>query len=389
MPFYFNLPTTSYLALQDHVSSSSHPSLATSASTNRGVLRSALKKHKRLPIASQASHLPTVLTSFNSYVAYLFTIDAGFSGRSVADEEVLTALESEVLVRWRTNLSARGPGRAALRTKVQSIEYEILFTLLVLGETHYLIARSALHTLYDASTPTNEQRLAAIQTAMKYYLELHSVLAYASSRAQQLAKEPPISDITSTTLNALASLGLAEATLIAVLKDDPYPAAVAQSRNEADKDWMFKSPEIPKVRAHLFARLCIAAADHAAKGLAMLGRSGRVVDRLRRYIEDLRRCARGKACRFLAIDAELSGKTGEGVAWLRGARQELGFAAAGEQEKSGGKGLSKLKKTFDVRREDRKVDRGAEWGMDAGRFEEGRVVDMLTVKWEKLNNTVS
>lgn len=181
---------------------------------------------------------------------------------------------------------------------------------------------------------------------------------------------------------------MAEATLITVLKDDPYPAVVVEERNKANKDWMFRGVEIPKVRAHLFARLCLASSEHAAKAQAMLGHASKVDDRLIKYVDDLRRTAKGKACRFLGCDAELAGKTGEGIAWLRGARKELGFTAAGADEEKNASGLSKLKKGWQEKREDRKVEKNEGWGSDAGKFEEGRIIDMLLKKWEKMNDTM-
>jgi hypothetical protein len=163
---------------------------------------------------------------------------------------------------------------------------------------------------------------------------------------------------------------------------------VLEDRNKDNKDWMYKGVEIPKVRAHLFARLCLASAEHAAKAQALLGRATKVDDSLTQYVDDLRRTAKSKACRFLGVDAELAGKTGEGIAWLRGARKELGFAALGEVEEKKSSGFSKLKKDWQEKREDRKIEKGEGWGTDAGKFEEGRVVNMLLQKWNKMNDTV-
>ena len=105
------------------------------------------------------------------------------------------------------------------------------------------------------------------------------------------------------------------------------------------------------------------------------------------YVDDLRRTARAKAARFQAIGAEGQGKVGEGISWLLGAKKELGFSA---DEAGKMKGISKLKKEWKEKREDRRVQKGdADWGADAGRFEEGRVLDMLEKKWVKMNDTVS
>jgi hypothetical protein len=173
-----------------------------------------------------------------------------------------------------------------------------------------------------------------------------------------------------------------------VLKDDPYPAAVAQARNPHDTEWMYKAPDLPRVRAHLFARLCLAAAEHAAQAGALAG-SARVSEGFVRYVEDLRRASRARACRFFGVDAELGGETGKGIAWLRAGLGELGVGRSGEEGGSGKGGLRGLRKEWSERREDKKVERGLDWGADGGRLEETRVIEMLEAKWVKQNDTVS
>ena len=108
---------------------------------------------------------------------------------------------------------------------------------------------------------------------------------------------------------------------------------------------------------------------------------------LLRYVEDLRRTSRGKACRFFGIDAELGGQTGTALAWLQAGLHELGLSS---KEDAGKKGLSlgRFKKEWAEKREDRKVEKGSTWGSDAGRLEEGRVLEMLEKKWAKMNDTV-
>ncbi|KAF2456771.1 pH-response regulator protein-like protein palC [Lineolata rhizophorae] len=392
MPFPFVLPTASSLSFADFFASSTHPSLPLAATTGRAIVRDALKRHKRLPPPSRPADLPAVLDALNSYLPYLLALDAGLGGSPVGGEEVDVALLKELEVEWRPTLTASVPGREPPRQRLRSIDSEIAFVLSTLGFTYSLLARARLRTLYDATIPTDAQRAAAISAAMKHFLDANSAHAHALARSSQWTSAPPAADILTSTQSALASLTLAEATLIAVLKDDPYPAVVAEDRNEASKDWMFKSPSIPKVRAHLFAHLCLAAAEHAAKGLAVLRGTagGRLDDALPKYLDDLRRTARGKACRFLGIDAELAGKTGEGIAWLRAAKKELGFATAGsDDDRKKMSGFSKFKKEWAERREDRKIEKGGAWGSDAGRFEEGRVLDMLEKKWVKMNDTVN
>ncbi|KAF2739326.1 pH-response regulator protein palC [Polyplosphaeria fusca] len=387
MPFPFLLPTTSSISFNDYFSSSTHPSLPLAATTARAVVRDCLKRHKRIPPASQASNLPTVLAALNEYVPLLFALDAGLSGTSCAGEEIDLVLVKELEVEWRATLSTSIPGREPARTKLKSLENELFFALSTLAYLHNLQARAQLHTLYNATLPTPEQRATAIGAAMKSFLDANSIHTYLCNRAGQWHTQPVAADISISVLGALAELTMAEATLITVLKDDPYPAVVLEDRNKQNKDWMFKGVDIPKVRAHLFARLCLASAEHAAKAQSMLGRAAKVDESLTRYADDLRRTAKGKACRFLGIDAELAGKTGDGIAWLRGANKELGFLTGADEDKKAS-AFSKLKKDFKEKREDKKIERGEGWGTDAGKMEEGRVVDFLMKKWVKENDTI-
>jgi hypothetical protein len=396
MPFPFTLPTTSSFSYSSYFGSDSHPSLPLSASTYRGVLRDALKKHKRLPQSEQSPHLASVLLGLNNYIPYLFAVDSGLGSQSIAGEELDVVLKSTPIVEWRPTISdSTLPGREKGRLKIQSLEYEIYFVLSTLAYTYTLLSRSSLQTLYSSasSSPSTESRTLAIQTATKYLLSAASIHAYLSNRSDSVSSSPPCIDITKSTFSALSSLALAEATLLAVLKDDPYPAAVAQDRNKNDKEWMIKAPEIPKVRAHLFARLCLAAAEHAGNALALLGSSagkgvGKIDGGLVGYVSDLRKTGRGKACRFFGIDAELGGKNGEGIAWLHAGMHELGFKSGAGEVKEG-LSFGKLKKGWEEKKEDRRVEKGSHWGADAGRAEEQRVLEMLEKKWVKMNDTVS
>ncbi|KAI1088841.1 hypothetical protein F5B19DRAFT_405701 [Rostrohypoxylon terebratum] len=392
MPFPFILPTTSSFSFSSSFTCESHPSLPLNTSTHRGVVKDSLKKHKRLPATSQGPNLPSVLSNLNNYLPYLHAIDAGLSNKVVSGEEVSVVLTSNPTIEWRPTLSDHAvPGKEIARVKVQSIEYELFFVLSAVGYTHTLLARSSLHPLYVTSgVPlSTQERTTAITTATKHLLDAASVHDYLARRAESLTTTPPCGDITQSTTRAMSSLALAEATLLAVLKDDPYPAVVAQDRNENDREWMYKAPEIPKVRAHLFARLCLAAADHAAQASSLCQSQGRGPSKLNegllRYLEDFRKTSRAKACRFFGIDAELGGQTGNALGWLRCGLQELGV-----ESKEAKKGLSftRMKKDWSERREDKKVERGTNWGADAGRVEETRVIEMLEAKWTKINDTM-
>ena len=395
MPFPFTLPTTSSFSFSKYFSSDSHPSLPLSASTYRGVLRDTLKKHKRLPLSEQSSNLAAVVLSLDNYIPYLLAIDRGLGNQPVAGEELDIVLKSTPTLEWRPTLSDNViPGREASRLIIQSLEYEICFVLSTLAYTHVLLSRASLHPLYSSasSSPSPEQRTLAITTATKHLLSAASIHNDLSIRSNQVISAPPCVDLSKPVFRALAILAIAEANLLAVLKDDPYPAAVAQDRNKNDKEWMIKGPEIPKVRAHLFARLCLEAAENAANTLSLLKASsgegqGKIDPGLLKYVEDLRKTARGKACRFFGIDAELGGKTGEGIAWLLAGLHELGLSGSDDGRKL--LSLGRIKKEWSEKREDRKVEKRSAWGADAGRLEEGRVLEMLQKKWTKMNDTVS
>lgn len=394
MPFPFILPTTSSFSFSSSFSCDSHPSLPISASGQRGVVRDTLKKHKRLPPTSRTGSLATVISSIEGYLPYLLAVDAGVSSHSLEGGEVINVvLKSAPSIGWRPTLSGDiVPGKERPRVKITSLEYEIFFILSSLAYAYTLTARAALQPLHVRTTDfvSVQERTVAITTATKYLLDSASIYDYLSARSEQISSTAPCADIAPTTARALSALSVAEATLLAVLKDDPYPAAVAQDRNKADKEWMFKAPDIPKVRAHLFARLCLAASEHAAKAASLLrssgSGSGKVNPVLIKYLDDLRRTSRAKACRFFGIDAELGGQTAEGIGWLRAGLQELGVEV---REGKKGFSLSRMKKDFSEKREDRRIEKETDWGSDAGRLDETRVIEMLDEKWSKINDTVS
>lgn len=392
MPYPFVLPTTSAFSYSSSFSCETHPSLPLNASTYRGIVRDTLKKHKRLPPSSQSPNLSLVVSALNGYLPYLFAVDAGLGRKAAHGDEINVILKTAPVIEWRPTLSdATVPGKESSRVKIQSLEYEVLFALSTLANAYSLQARAVLHPLYvTSSAPVGtQQRQSAITAATKYLLDAAAIYDYLATRAEGIVTTPPSADIAPTTFRAQSSLALAEATLLAVLKDDPYPAVVAQDRNKNDTEWMYKAPEIPKVRAHLFARLCLAASEHAAKAYSLSqgsGRGGKLNDGFVRYLEDLRRTSRAKACRFFGIDADLGGQTGSAIGWLHAALQELGVD---QKDVKKGLGLGRLKKEWSEKREDRKVEKGSNWGSDAGKWEETRVVELLEAKWAKQNDTVS
>ncbi|KAK0617888.1 hypothetical protein B0T17DRAFT_509475 [Bombardia bombarda] len=424
MPYPFVLPTTSAFSFSASFNCESHPSLPLHASTHRGVVRDTLKAHKRLAPSSQAANISSVVSSLTSYLPYLFAVDAGLGRRAIHNEEINVILKSAPAIEWRAtlasditniyNINNKTPGTSLphhllppSRVLITSLEYEISFALATLANAYTRAARNALHPLYlTSSAPVGTaQRQAAVKAATANLLDAAAIYAYLSARATSTSSlRPPCADIAQTTLRAQSELALAEATLLAVLKDDPYPAVVAADRNKHDTEWMYKAPEIPKVRANLYARLCLAASEHAAQahslcaaagGRAVGGGSGggKIDQGFIKYLEDLRRTSRARACRFFGIDSELGGQTGEAIAWLHVGLRELGVErkeeAGGGKTKSAG-GLSRLKKEWSEKREDRKVEKGAGggWGGDAGKLEETRIIEMLEGKWVKENDTM-
>lgn len=438
MVYAFTLPTTSPLSFQTSSSSLTHPSLPQSASTARHALRLALKAHKRLPRGPrQDAHLPTVLAALNEYIPYLFAISQGLSSQldpALAlhpGETIDVSLHADLESAWKPTLSAStwlnlhhnpssnpSSGVKTLRPRGgritgRGIHFEIAFTLTTLGYVLSLLARTGVQqSLYAPTTPSPDQRTAAIQTATRNLLQASAVHALLASCAA--SPTPALPDIDPGTQSALSALALSEATLLAVLKDDAYVTACIQARNPHDREWMVRAPAIPKVRALLFARLCVRAAEYAEQAAAGLsavgsGRGARVDEDVTRYAGVLGRVARARACRFFGIDAEIAGRVGEGIAWLRAARTALGLrgvvgSGSGQEEGAGAPskgGFSRLKREWTERREEKKIgkdagdgagrgDRGVlEAGDDAGRDEEGRVIAMLETKWMKMNDTVS
>ena len=394
MPFPFTLPTTSSFSFSSCFDCDSHPSLPVNASTYRGVMRDTLKKHKRLPQSSQAPNLTRVTSSIQEYAPYLLSIEAAANNRPLPTGDLISIIaKANLSIDWRPTLSGDiVPGRDRQRVKITSLEHELFFTLSTLSLAYVLSARSSLQPLYSISSEhlDNATRTSAITAATKQLLDAASVWSFLADRGERLVQAPSCIDINPAVVRGFASLALAEATMLAVMKDDPYPAAVAQDRNRNDKEWMFRAPEMPKVRAHLYARLSVAASEHAAKAASACQTTntseGRIQPDLIKYIEDLRAVNRAKACRFFGVDAELGGQTAEGIGWLRVGLQELGVEAKDAKK---GLSFSRLKKDFSERREDRRVDKGSSWGVDAGKLEEVRILEMLDEKWSKVNDTAS
>jgi len=394
MPFPFVLPTTSHLSFQQNFTSSTHPSLPSTATSQRNLLRSTLKTRKRLPDAEQSTNLHEVLSAFTSYLKYISTLDLALSGATANDEDIDLALTKEIEVEWRpTLLSGSIPGRDADRVRGQGLDYEYFFVHQTYAAVQGLLARQALLGLYASSVPTPDQRVAIIKAATQHLRVACSIHTFLIHRANSGDGPPELPasavDVSINVQSALQSLAQAEFNLLGALKDDPYPAIIVQARNELDREWMIKAPEIKKARAQVLTRLCVAAADHAASASAMLEAERRISKDLIEYVDNLKRTARARACRFQAIAADIEGEPGKAVAWIYAGLSEIGLEINTKEGSSKASGLSKLKASWHERKEDRRIGKGsARWGSDAGKSEEARILEYLEKKLVKLNDTI-
>ena len=394
MPFPFVPSTTSQLPFQTHLTSSTHPSLPSATTSQRSVVRSSLKSHKRLSPADQANNLSSLTTVLSEYLKYLNSVDLALSGKPVSSEDVDIALVNEIEVEWRPTLGASNiPGRESERVKGKGLDFELYFVHHTLAIIYNLMARHSLLGLYASTIPTAEQRVSFIRSAIQSITKAYSIHAYLSNRSNFCADGPPAfpasaADVSQPVQSALQHLAQAEINLLSVLKDDPYPAQVLQSRNKDDKEWMVKAPDKPKARAAILQRLCIGAAEKASSASVALGTEGKRVSKdLIEYCENLRATARAKACRFAAVEADTSGETGKAIAWIRAGLNELGMEISAAGSKST---FSKLKNTYAERKEDRRIAKGdAAWGADGGKAEEGRILEFLEKKFTKENDTIN
>lgn len=394
MPFPFVLSTTSHLSYQQHFTSSTHPSLLSTATSERNLLRSTLKTHKRLSATEQSTNLNEVLSALTSYLKYICTLDLALSGAVINDEDIELALTKEIEVEWRPTLSSGSiPGRDVDRVRGQGLDYEFFFVHQTYAVIQNLLARQALLGLYASSVPSSGQRTGLIQAATRYLRTACSIHTFLIQRANAgdgpPELEPSAVDVSINTQSALQRLAQAEFNMLNAFKDDPYPAVVIQARNESDRDWMIKAPEIPKTRAQVLTRLCVGAAEHAAGASATLKAEKRVSKDLLDYVDDLKRTARARACRFQAIGADIHGETGKAVAWIYAGLAELGLEINMKDGNSKASGLSKFKASWQERKEEKRIEKGsARWGTDAGKSEEARILEYLEKRLIKSNNTV-
>ncbi|KAI5307046.1 hypothetical protein KEM56_005327 [Ascosphaera pollenicola] len=405
MPYLFSLPTPGPLLFQSCLSSPSHPQLPYHATTARHALRVALKRYKKSTRSQRQDELLKARNAAEQYLSWLVVIiegagyDIGRESNAARPEiEIHQEIEAEwsaVLFSSRTRLphlpaslkpkaspTVAGSGRTSGSKRVRhpGFAYELAFTLTTYAFILSNLARSRyLHTLYASRTPAPAERTASLQSSTRDLQLAASIHAYISTspffaplNGGNSSGCPP--DVQITAQSGLKSLCLAEATLLSIAKDDGYLFACIQLRNERDTDWMIKAPDIPRVRTLLFARICVRAAELASEA---------------------------EGAMMAAAAAAAGSSSADKSDGIIGRRSSTGHDLGKEKEKSK-LGFRKWKEDWREKREERRLEKGAGEGEggpesddalvagdDAGRMEEVRILEWLSGKWEKLNNTMN
>lgn len=344
-----------------------------------------MKQHKRLTSQAQEQNLSSILAVVDEYLPYLLALDAGLSSALIHDEEIEVDLQKELETEWRCPLASNVTSVGNARVKGRGLDFELAFVLHIKACISTLQARIALQTLLSSNGDRKEAISKAAIQAKDHFLNAESIHRYLSTAV--IEGKFPVSaiDINLTTQNALSNLASAEATLMVILSQDPYPAAVLQSRDKDDTEWMYKARDIPKVRASLCGRLAVRAAEYADRALSLL--SSKTDKTLLEYVHNLAVICRAKACRFFAIDAELGGKVGDAIAWLIAGKKYLGYKTT-EADVTKVSSLSKLKMEWTHRREDKRASKVGEVILEGGKSDEFRALNLLEQEFQKTNDLV-
>ncbi|KAI5809948.1 hypothetical protein DFH27DRAFT_508858 [Peziza echinospora] len=366
MPFPFTLSTTSTASFANHYTSAAYPSLPLACSTHRGILRDALKAYKRVPASAQGAHIKHITAVTSEYLSYLLhLIDAVRTGDAtpIPGAPVLSTS-------WRPTLAASstfGGLRQQARKAGEGLQYELFWVLLTLACSHTIQARALLMEFLtvppsssgnpvDSQSSSSSSSSALLPQATKHLLTSASIFSYMLTLTPPHSSSPttttslPI-DISPPLLSALSLTSLSSATLLAVLKSDPYPTYLALSTSATSKEYLYSAPAPPTgVKALLFSRLCIAASEHAAKAQGAISgivREGKVCDEYIRYLDELRRVGRARGCRFLGLDAEAQSRLGEGLGWMKLASEILTGEEEEQEEESNKKKKKKKSSSMD------------------------------------------
>lgn len=421
MPFPFTLPTASTVSFSKHYVSAAYPSLPLACSTHRGILRDSLKSHKRLPASAQGANIKHIISVTTEYLSYLQFLHKALKSGDVSP--IPTAPEIETA--WTPTLASTtrfGVPSSRERARGRGLEYEIFWAYSTLAYAHSIQARvlliGFLSRLSPSPSPETSSTSQLLPQAINHVLTSASIFNYLLSLPPPQKSLPH--NISQPMLSSLASLSLASATLLAVLKTDPYPTYLATTsntrRNDDDaysKEYLYNPPDPPKgVKAMLFSRLCIAASEHATKAQGAISdiiRAGTVNEDYVRYIDELRRAAKARGCRFLGVDAEAQGRLGEGIAWIRLARETLtgsvstSSSSTDDQESRGKKTLAsrmeklRLSKSSSPSPITFSSPQSAASGNGGGLpphldpctlYSEFQVIESLDAKWAKTNDNL-
>jgi len=340
MPFPFTLPTTSMVSFSQHYTSPAYPSLPLSCTTHRGILRDSLKGHKRLSPSAQGANIKHIINVTTEYISYLQFLQEALKSGDASPIPTIPEIETE----WRPTLSSstRFGITQSERRKGKGLEYEVFWAYSTLAYAHTIQARALLMEFLSpttsfpdsAASPLLPQATNHILTSgqiFQYLLTLTPPIATAGDEKNSI----PV-NICEPMLSSLSSISLASATLLAVLRTDPYPTYLAitgipGSKKNNDiyaKEYLYSPPLPPTgVKAMLYSRLCIAASEHAVRAQGVISdliRAGAINEEYVRYLEDLKRVAKARGCRFLGVDAEAQGRLGEGLGWIKLGKEFLG-----------------------------------------------------------------
>ncbi|KAF8472532.1 hypothetical protein BDZ91DRAFT_644204, partial [Kalaharituber pfeilii] len=385
MSFPFTLPTTSTLSFSQHYASKTYPSLLLTCSTHRGILRDSLKDHKRLSPSSQGANIKHIISVTSEYLSYLLFLQNALK----CGEATKIPNSPEMEPEWRPTLSSipRFGVREPPRRKGRGIEYEIFWTYSTLAYAHTIQARALLMEFLSPSIASTDSTSPLLPQATNHLLTSASIFNYMLTLTPpgigngEATYKLPV-DISESMLSSLASISMASATLLAVLRSDPYPTYLAltstsNSKKSSDantKNYLYVPPPAPTgVKAHLNSRLCIAASEHAAKAqgaISSLVKAGEINEDYSRYLDDLRKAAKARGCRFLGVDAEAQGKVGEGLGWVTLAKEILeGSVSSSSHDKREAKEKKSLTST-----------------MEKLLHSELQTVQGLEAKWSKTND---
>ncbi|KAF8450134.1 hypothetical protein BGX38DRAFT_1092150 [Terfezia claveryi] len=388
MPFPFTLPTTSTVSFSQHYTSPTYPSLPLSCTTHRGILRDSLKAHKRLPLSAQGANIKHIINVTTEYISYLqFLQEALKSGDA---SPIPTTLEIET--EWRPTLSSstRFGITQSERRKGKGLEYEVFWVYSTLAYAHTIQARVLLMEFLSpttsspdsAASPLLPQATNHVLTSaqiFQYLLTLTPPIATAGDQKNSI----PV-NICEPMLSSLASISLGSATLLAVLRTDPYPTYLAitgipgpkKNNDIYSKEYLYSPPLPPTgVKAMLYSRLCIAASEHAVRAQGVISdliRAGVINEEYVRYLEDLKRVAKARGCRFLGVDAEVQGRLGEGLGWIKLGKEFLGGTIPTTSSND-----DKEKKTLASRMEKLRL---------SNVHSELQTIEGLDAKWSKTND---